>query len=62
MDLKYLAERYERGCKKVQEYMGVHQRYIQLDSLDSGLPDMISSMQEQGGNKCLGFKSGKIEV
>ena len=56
MDLKYLAERYERGCKKVQEYMEIRQRYIQLDSLDSGLPDIISSMQEQGGNKFLGHK------
>ena len=35
--------------------MTVHQRYVQLDSLDSGLPDTIAHMQRHGGaNQFLG--------
>ena len=55
MDIQYLTGRYERGVRRVEEYMTVHQRYVQLDSLDSGLPDTIAHMQRQGGaNQFLG--------
>ena len=55
LDIKYLSERYAKGTKQVNEYMTTHQRYVQLDSLDSGLPDAISHLQTRAGpNKFLG--------
>ena len=49
LDIKYLTERYNKGVKRVEDFMAVHQRYIQLDSLDSGLPDTIAHMQKNSG-------------
>lgn len=41
MDVTYLACRYEKGCKRVQEYMEDAHKYIALGSLQDALPDFI---------------------
>ena len=55
MDIRYLAERYQRGVSNVEEFMQRHQRYEHFDNLTAALPDFLSMMQNEGGNKLLGL-------
>lgn len=53
LDIKYLSERYETGVRKCENFMRTHQRYVQLTSMDSGLPDTIGLMQDSGSSNKL---------
>lgn len=54
LDVKYLADRYQRGLGKVQDYMAGHQRYIELRDLNDGLPVFLQHVQ-QNASEFLGF-------
>ena len=47
LDMKYLSTRYERGVKKVEEFMTDHQRYVHCASLADALPDFMRSLNEK---------------
>ncbi len=49
LDLRYLSDRYERGVKRIEEYMSKHQRYAEYNDINAGLPDFLSLMQTEGG-------------
>jgi len=53
LDIRYLADRYQRGVSKVEEFMQRHQRYEHFENLTAALPDFLSMMQNEGGSKLL---------
>lgn len=53
LDVRYLAERYQRGVSKVDGWMKTHQRYEQVTELSFALPDFLGTMQNEGGDKLL---------
>lgn len=63
MDVKYLKNRYDRGVKEVQTFMGDNQRYVHVPSLQDALPDFlecVSKVQAKTGKpvhlRCNGRK------
>lgn len=50
LDVKYLASRYDRGEKRVKEIMQRSQRYIAVDSLQSGLPNLLQHLNAEGAD------------
>ena len=54
LDVKYLSDRYGRGTTKVKSFMELHQRYVQVTSVEDSLPDVLEQMQHQGGSSQLG--------
>lgn len=45
LDLKYLADRYQRGKQAVEDMMSVSQRYLNYKTLEDCLPDLLQTIQ-----------------
>lgn len=53
LDVKYLQARYEKGCKRVQQFMEDAQRYVALNNLQDALPDFISFFSNKDASESL---------
>ena len=63
LDLKYLADRYERGLLEVKKLFAIHQRFVYVESLNEATGDVVSMQAKMNNSSCRGgFRGHRFNI